>query len=368
MRIGLFIDTTNLGGAETMVFEIARLLRQADHEPILLHFASRYVKKFAEQIKIESVALDGHKQYKKIATLPSFMFRFSRALKKLRIDCVHSHLFGPIVATAPAAWLAGIRHIGTLHDVYMIEESPRRVWLLKLAALLGCRFVVVSSAMQQFYVHDFHLPTLRVTHIPNFAPAHQPAVQKAAMRRRLRVSNSEILLISVGRLVPLKQYERLIECCHKLTGTTAVRLIIVGEGPERPALEARIRQFQLEQQVILLGERDDVPNLLEAADCFLLASKTEGLSRSILEALAAGLPVVATDVGGNSELVQDSVNGFLVPVDDADGFKQRVEEIVGDAMLRQSMSHKSREFAMGRFGVEPFFREHLRLYTGNRAF
>ncbi|MCH7567182.1 MAG: glycosyltransferase, partial [Nitrospirae bacterium] len=134
-----------------------------------------------------------------------------------------------------------------------------------------------------------------------------------------------------------------------------------------PALRARAESLGVGKNLEFLGARRNIAAFLAGIDMYVHPSLSEGCPVAVLEAMAAGIPIVATDVGGYSNLVEDSVSGFLVPVDDVDGFKQRVEELAGNAMLRQSMSHKSREFAMGRFGVEPFLREYLRLCAGNRA-
>jgi glycosyltransferase involved in cell wall biosynthesis len=121
------------------------------------------------------------------------------------------------------------------------------------------------------------------------------------------------LAVCVARLHPQKGLEELVDAVGEVTGRTGLHLAIAGDGPSRPALQARIDAAGLGHRVILLGERNDVPELLAGASLFVLASRFEGLPTAIIEAMMAGCPVVATDVGGNRELVVEGSTGWLVP-------------------------------------------------------
>ena len=113
-----------------------------------------------------------------------------------------------------------------------------------------------------------------------------------------------------------------------------MKLLIVGEGPCRQEIEQLIDEEGMQNNIKVLGQRNDIPFLLNLSDCFVLSSRSEGLSCSIIEAMAAGLPVVATDVGGNSELVANGINGYLVPPDDFDALSMRLQSVINDASLR----------------------------------
>jgi glycosyltransferase involved in cell wall biosynthesis len=138
--------------------------------------------------------------------------------------------------------------------------------------------------------------------------------------------------------------------------------VIVGEGPDRPALEAEIERLGIGDRVRLLGERRDVPELLGAADVFVLSSRSEGLPVSVLEAMVAGLPVVASRVGGVGELVEDEETGLLVAPGNPDELSTALERVLGDRELRRRLGAAGRERVERHFDLESFRRAHLDLY------
>jgi glycosyltransferase involved in cell wall biosynthesis len=142
---------------------------------------------------------------------------------------------------------------------------------------------------------------------------------------------------------------------------------IVGDGPERPALEAEIRAAGLLQRVELAGERRDVPQLLEDADVFVLSSRSEGAPLSILEAMAAGLPVVASAVGGVPEIVDDGTTGLLVPPGDAGALAAALERLLADPALRSRLGGAGWERVRERFDLAQLRRSHLELYDRELA-
>jgi glycosyltransferase involved in cell wall biosynthesis len=168
-------------------------------------------------------------------------------------------------------------------------------------------------------------------------------------------------LLSVGRLRAPKDFVTLVRA---MAGLEA-RLLIAGDGPDRPALEAEIDRLGL-TNVELLGTRDDVPELLAGSDVFVLATESEGLPMSVLEAMAAGLPVVASAVGGVPELVVDGETGVLVPPGDSAALARALETVVADPGLRDRLGDAGRQRAEHEFSLDRFEREHLELYR-NRA-
>jgi glycosyltransferase involved in cell wall biosynthesis len=174
-------------------------------------------------------------------------------------------------------------------------------------------------------------------------------------------TQAPVTLLSVGRLRAPKDFTTLIRAISALE-PGSVRLRIAGDGPERPALEAEIAQRGLSGTVELLGTRPDVDQLLAAADLFVLSSDSEGLPMSVLEAMAAGLPVVASGVGGVPELVKDGETGALVPPRDSHALAAAIREIAGDPQLRDRLGQAGRRRAEVEFSLEGCRRRHLELY------
>jgi glycosyltransferase involved in cell wall biosynthesis len=168
-------------------------------------------------------------------------------------------------------------------------------------------------------------------------------------------------LIAVGRLKAPKDFLTLIRALATLPGQ-AFEALIVGGGPERNAVEAEIRRLELHGRVRLAGERSDVPELLAASDVFVLSSRSEGLPVSVLEAMAAELPVVATDVGGLAELVVDGETGILVPPGDEAALSEALGRLVEDRELRRRLGGGGGGRAESTFDLSEFRRAHLELY------
>jgi glycosyltransferase involved in cell wall biosynthesis len=176
-------------------------------------------------------------------------------------------------------------------------------------------------------------------------------------RRHERAARPRV--VSVGRLKAPKDFTTLLDALARVQGYEAV---VVGDGPERAMLQARLESLGIGGSVSFEGERDDVPALLSASDCFVLSSSSEGMPISVLEAMAAGLPVVASDVGGVHELVADGVTGTLVPAGEAAALAAALEPLLADDGLRARMGGAGRAAVEERFTVARVRDEHLALY------
>jgi glycosyltransferase involved in cell wall biosynthesis len=186
-------------------------------------------------------------------------------------------------------------------------------------------------------------------------PRHRPG----------NATDDAMTVLSVGRLRAPKDFPVLVRAAEQLPPATA-RIAIAGDGPDRAGIEAAIRHDG-GAPVELLGERDDVPELLAAADVFVLPSRSEGMPLSVLEAMAAGVPVVASAVGGVPELVVDGVTGVLVPPGDAAALAAALARLAGDAAERERMGAAARRRAEAEFGIEACRRRHLDLYRATLA-
>jgi glycosyltransferase involved in cell wall biosynthesis len=175
---------------------------------------------------------------------------------------------------------------------------------------------------------------------------------------RRRAHPGPVTLLSVGRLRAPKGFVTLV----RATAGLEARLRIAGDGPDRPALEAEIDRLGLSDHVELLGTRDDVPELLASSDVFVLSSDSEGLPMSVLEAMAAGLPVIASAVGGVPEAVRDGETGALVPPRDSAALARALRRLVADPALRERLGDAGRRRVEEEFSLARFEREHLELY------
>ena len=194
-------------------------------------------------------------------------------------------------------------------------------------------------------------------------PDRSAVVHNAVDVRAFRVAaprDEPLQIISVGRFAYPKDYVTLVRAMASVESD--FRAILVGEGPDQSAVANEVRRLGLAPSVTLVGARSDVPELLAGADVFVLSSRSEGLPMSVLEAMAAGLPVVATDVGGVSELVLEGETGLLVPHGDATALAQALERLLRDKDLRRRMAASARARVEREFDLTSFQEAHVELY------
>lgn len=168
-------------------------------------------------------------------------------------------------------------------------------------------------------------------------------------------------VISVGRIAPPKDFLTLLRAIAKLK-RGSVELTLLGDGPDRPAVEDEITSLGLAESVTLAGEVPDVPSRLAGADVFVLSSSSEGFPISVLEAMAAGLPVVASDVGGVSEAVEDGVTGHLFAAGDVDALAAKLAALAADSARRRRLGESARSRAAADFSLPQWRDRHVRLY------
>lgn len=363
-KVAHFVDTWTPGGAEVLIVELCSRLKAHGFIPEIFHFGQPFLLEICKEREITSIIVPEHKLYKSIRTLPLFAWRFSQFLKQSGVDLLHAHLFGPTTAGSLAGALARIPRLGTLHDTYIVEEREARIHLLEMAWLLGARIITVSDTMQGYLrrLGKFSKNAVRTIHngvdLKKFT-----AVSCEGFRKKLGIAADEFVVICVGRLVEIKQHDLLLEAFSKVSAEKPLRLLLVGEGPEQERLEALSAEKGLSARVSFLGFRTDIPELLNVSDCFALTSRSEGLSYSIAEAMAAGLPAVVTDVGGNHELIVDGENGFLVPLDDPALFAEKLDTVADNKELRKTFGRNSRARAEAWFSMDAMLDGYLSLYS-----
>jgi glycosyltransferase involved in cell wall biosynthesis len=208
------------------------------------------------------------------------------------------------------------------------------------------------------------VPVQGIDIVPNGLelPPMPTACDRAAARRGLGLPEGNALLLFVGRLVPEKNLPLLMEAVSRLPPSQRPLVWLAGEGPERRRVEAEVARLGLGDHVRLLGERTDTRVLMRAADLLVLPSREEGLSNVLLEAMASGLPVIATAVGGSPELIDDRVTGRLLPSDDAATLAETIATLVANADERLRLAAAARAQAESRFTLGAMVDHTARIY------
>jgi glycosyltransferase involved in cell wall biosynthesis len=208
------------------------------------------------------------------------------------------------------------------------------------------------------------IPRERITTIVNGIDPDrfQSPESRSELRQKLNLPTDRPVIISVGRLTRPKGYPYLLGALVLMASEARPLTLIVGDGPDRHDLESQITRLKLEHDVQLLGNRRDVPDLLAAADLFVLASLWEGLPLALLEAMASGLPSVVTAVGENSKLIRDGTSGLLVPPADGPALADAIRRLLYQPLQRKRMGQAAREEVKRRFSIERCIKAHENLY------
>lgn len=321
------------------------------------------------------------------AISPARDWRCYRDLCKIitnrRFDVVHTHTSKAGILGRLAAHRAGCRHIihtphGSVHLPQSNIPGIPNISILKRLLLFaeywaGRRttcIVSLSNAEREHFIKQ-RLGAASNTHViyngidlQRFSP--QPRDDTKATRLRYGMDDDGVLVASAGRLTAEKGHHLAVEAMAKIADREVCRkfaLVIAGDGPERNALETAIRNSGLEQRVMLTGFVDDMPGLLAAADLFVLPSHYEGFGLAAVEAMAAGLPVIASRVGGIPEIITDGVDGFLFERGNVGELAQHLSLLAADRIRRQDIGQKAAVRAQA-FSVTTMCEAYYALYDG----
>lgn len=295
------------------------------------------------------------------------MLRLRRLLRRERADLVHAHQYTPFFYSAMA------RSPGRRPPILFTEHGrpyPDRPRPKRIAAnriLLGRRdrVVAVGQAVRQALIENEGIagPRIEVIHNGIDLAAFSAGGGRPALRSELGLGTEDLVLLQVARLDPYKDHATALRMIETVARSRPdARLVLVGEGPEEASVRAMVQRRGLEPNVRLLGLRTDIARLLPVADLFLLTSVTEGIPVTLIEAMAASLPIVGTRVGGMAEVVEEGTTGLLSPSGDASSLAESVLRLASDADLRLRMGRLGSERAHRLFSEPQMHAGYQRCY------
>jgi sugar transferase (PEP-CTERM/EpsH1 system associated) len=295
-------------------------------------------------------------------------YRLAGLLRRERVDVVHAHQYTPFFYGITARlFCRSPAVLFTEHGRHHPDYPRRKRILLNRLLLQGRdRVVGVGEAVRQALIQNEGIKADRVRVIYNginLAPFADKAPDRDVVRREMRVGTADLVIVQVARLDYLKDHATAVRTLGQVVRSCPdARLVLVGEGPERTRIQDQLRQSGLEDNVRLLGLRQDIARLLAAADLFLLTSISEGIPLAVIEAMAAGLPVVATRVGGMAEVVENGRTGLLAPSGDHATLAEHVLRLAADRDLRVQMGECGRQRAVEMFSENQMHADYCRLY------
>ena len=350
------------GGTERLVVELVKRLGAESAQAVCcLDVAGAW----GQQLQLDGVPLTV------IGRQPGFHpglgSRIAAAAAAVHATVLHCHQYTPFVYGALARLRRpGLRVVFTEHG--RLSDAPpsskRRMvnpWLTRAAS----RIVSVSANLREHMVQE-GFPAGRVEVVHNgIDPGPPPSIEdRARARQDLGVGHETIVIGTVARLDPVKDYGTLLAAlAHPSLAATDRRLVVIGDGPERQRLESRAKELGVADRATFLGHRDDARRWLAGVDIYVNSSISEGVSLTILEAMAAGLPVVATEVGGTPEVVTPEC-GELVPARDAAAIAAAVARLAADSERRRVLGRQARERVARQFTIERMVNTYLDMYRG----
>ena len=282
-------------------------------------------------------------------------WRLIRLLRRTRTDILHTHDFYAGLMGAVAGRLAGVRVITSQRHLRL---SDRRSHLFgqRLMHGLAHRIVVNAAIIRDQLVRAGTAPLTRVTLVRN-GLLNEATINRAAMRAQLlnefRLNDDALLIGSVARLQPVKGHRFLLEAFAQVAAVHPhAHLALIGDGPLKDEITELAERFSIADRVHLMGDRGNAAQLIAGCDLSVLASLHEGLPNAVMEAMAAGVPVVATAVGGVTELITESRTGWLANPGDADALFKAISAALSDEAQRAVIAAQAREFITSRFSMQ----------------
>jgi glycosyltransferase involved in cell wall biosynthesis len=361
MNIAHVLASLQIGGGERVALELASGQAAAGHTVTVFSLAPPPDGPLADSFRQRDVAVQ------RVGKRPGFdvtlPFRLGAAFRRRRVDVVHTHNRLPLIYGAAGGKLAGAHVVHTRHGPG--RGTRREQWLRRGAGRFLDAYVAVSPELKSLAESLGDCAPRKLAVIENgidFARFAGARGERADARAALGIPAGAWVVGSVGRLAPEKDYPRLVRAMAPLLGPDA-RLLLVGDGAEAGAIRREIEACQVGAYVAMPGARDDVPRMLAAMDVFALSSRMEGLPLCILEAMAAGLPLVATAIGGIPGVIQDGVNGFLVPPQDEQAMRARLGQVRADAEAARAVAERGQEHVRERYSSESMIERYLALYN-----
>jgi glycosyltransferase involved in cell wall biosynthesis len=357
VKVLLCIAEMGLGGAERVVVDLTRWLRERGDQ-VAVAAGPGPLDAELEAARIERHLVAGRgRSPRRVAAVT---VRLGRAIRDFEPDLIHSHNVKVTAAAGVARRLAGARRaplLATFHGVTPGEERAA-ARLLLFADEVVC---VSGELAERLAAAGFRARSARVIHNAVPPPERPSPERRRAIGEELGLDGSPVISI-VGRLVPQKAHRRFLEAMALVSRRHPdARFLVVGDGPLRTAVEQWVHALGLDHATVLTGARPDARELIASSDLLVFSSDWEGLSLAALEALAAGTPVVATDVAGMGELLATGA-GVIVPPD-ASELADAVSELLDDSSRRAAMGRAGSRLAAERFSPEAMVNGYADVYA-----
>ena len=365
LRILHLITRLPVGGAERLLVDIARGLDPQRFTSIACCIQDR--GELAAELEASGIAVHSLDRMRTKRFDWRAIGDLARLMREQRIDVVHSHLYHANLYGRLAAWRARVPAVATVHNTYARRKLHREL-LNRWLAHMSARVIAVSEDVRSDLMRYDGIPAQKIVVIHNGIDVGrvQTALTRREARARLGLADEAIVLGCVARLEEQKGHRFLLEALARLNdparGAARFRVVLVGDGRLRAELEQRAAGLGVAAWTMFLGTRHDVPDILKALDICVMPSLWEGLSVAMLEAMAASLPLVISDVSGVSQVIGDNEYGIKVPVGDVPALAQTIRALADAPQRRAALGAAARQRVLAKFSAQAMLSELSRLY------
>lgn len=362
-KIALLIGYLNIGGAEKLVLDLAINLKKNNRDVIIIT-----IKGLGD---LEEEVLKNNIPIYNLNSKSKFSFFTIKKLVDIinenNIDILHSHSFNAHVYSVIASKICNTRHIHTEHNV-VDNKLKYQIFLDKILLrytdkIVACsKFVYIN--LEKYYSNN------KLVFVNNGIDTERfkfDSKARNATRKALKIDDDELVMITVAMLRPQKNHVEFLKVASEIfEKNRKIKWIIVGDGPCKEEIEDKIKLYNIQSNIIMIGSNNHVSDLLSAADLFILPSKYEGLPLSILESMSCEVPVIATDVGGVGQVVIDNVNGYKIMSNNLNEFINIVLTLRTNRLKLNGLKKTCREFIVNNYSIEQCYNNYDKIYTSSK--
>jgi glycosyltransferase involved in cell wall biosynthesis len=358
LRIAHLIESDGPGGAEQVVANLATQFQAAGAYNVVV-LPANGEGWLARQLEGSGVAIEYFRLSSPVS--PACAQSLAGVFRRHDIAVAHSHEFSMAVYGAGASWLAGVQHVITMHGNRYYAGRWRRRLAMRAAVAGSGRTVAVSNSLAAHLSGDLGIARARIVTIPN--GVRHAAPERPTLREELRLAPSDRLLVSVGNLYPVKGHQHLIDAMALLSVRhPTLHVAIAGRGDLAEPLISRARDLGIADRVHLLGLRRDIPSVLAAAEMFVLPSLSEALPLALLEAMFAGHPIVASDVGDVRAVLASGDAGLLVEPGDPQALAAAIDRLLTDPALARAIGERACQRASSQYDISQMLARYGAIY------
>ncbi len=368
MKIGISCYPT-YGGSGVVATELGKNLARLGHEVHFMAYALPYrLKDFSDRIFYHEVKVINYPLFDYPPYSLALATKMAEIARYQQLDIVHAHYAIP---HAISAYLARemikayhpLKIVTTLHgtDITLVGRDPSFLDVTKFSIDQSDAVTAVSRYLRDRTIETFH-PNRPIEVIYNFIEDHPDHLRKCEKLLQRIAPHGEKVIAHLSNFRPVKRVVDVIEVAYRVKQQMPVKVLMIGDGPERSRAESRARELGIAQDVYFLGKQDDVYLLLSSADIFLMPSELESFGLAALEAMVCGVPAITSNAGGLPELVKEGISGYTVPVGDVERMSEIILALFQDPARLERLSQSARQYALDNFHVDKIIPQYIQLY------